>query len=740
MSDQRANSNRLADEHSPYLRLHANNPVDWYPWSAEALDRARREDRPIFLSIGYSTCFWCHVMERESFSDPGIAAFMNEHFVNIKVDREERPDLDEIYMAATQAYAGQGGWPNSLFLTPDLAPYFAGTYFPPEPRHGMPSFTQVLEAMASAWSNRREDVQEQAKSVEAAVRHYLEDRGRPSPKPPGSEPFGRSLEALGQAFDPEWGGFGGAPKFPTPGNLLVLLEAARDQDEAALHRLSVTLDRMARGGIFDQLAGGFHRYATDRAWRVPHFEKMLYDNGLLLEIYGRTHALTRDPQAARVCRSIVSFLNSEMRSPEGGFWSALDAETAGREGAYYVWTREELLRVLGEEDFGFVAPLWGFSEAPFFEEHGYVLHIPQPLEDLARRRRKTVDELLSELEPHRRKLLEVRSARKRPATDDKILADWNGLVTRGLAIAGEALGDESMIEAARSTARFLLKSMRVRGELHHVWHRGSVAVPAVLTDYVFVIAGLLELHRITREPEWLTAALELRSEQQERLGDADGGFFTAAAASDLLARSREIFDGAVPSGNGQAALNDLELAELTGEKRWRRRAEQTLCAFSEPIEQRPEGARLLALAAYRLTAASGSEDGPGQGEAHPDLLEEASNLIAAKLSIHGGGAESWQAFDLQVEVAAGWHIYPPQPESGEGRQTVLEGGPEVELRNVRWPEATVGREHGQPVYDGRLSISGELSRRSGVEVALRMRAHPCDASRCVGPIELLIRP
>ncbi|HKV07794.1 MAG TPA: thioredoxin domain-containing protein, partial [Thermoanaerobaculia bacterium] len=435
-------TNRLAGESSPYLLLHQHNPVDWYPWGAEAIEKARQEDRPIFLSVGYSTCYWCHVMERESFSSPAIAELMNRHFVNVKLDREERPDLDEIYMTATQILSGQGGWPNSVFLTPDLKPFYAGTYFPPTDRYGRPGFASVLEDLATAWRTRRADVEEQAEEMAKAMGRFLEERSKPADEPPRASVARQALESLARRFDPTWGGFGGAPKFPTPSNLYLCLELAGEHPEAG-EMLTATLDQMARGGIYDQLAGGFHRYATDREWKIPHFEKMLYDNGFLLELYAREHARTGDPQAARVVRETAEWVAREMTSPEGAFWSAIDAETHGHEGAYYVWTQEELKAALGEEDFTFLAPILGFDGPPFFEGSHYVLHLPERLETVASRRRMAAEQLVRDVEMGKAKLLAARANRDRPLTDDKVLADWNGMLITGLAVAGKLLGERS---------------------------------------------------------------------------------------------------------------------------------------------------------------------------------------------------------------------------------------------------------------------------------------------------------
>ncbi len=594
-----ARENRLAGEVSPYLLLHKTNPVDWYPWGEEALERARVEDKPIFLSVGYSTCYWCHVMERESFSDPQVAALMNEHFVNVKLDREERPELDEIYMAATQLLNQQGGWPNSVFLTPQLMPYFAGTYFPPTDRQGMPGFPTVLHSMAEAWKSRRDDVHAQAKELEGAMRRFLEERGAPAAAPPPAAVAERSLEALAGRFDASWGGFGDAPKFPSPANLFLLDELAPEQPEAA-RMLGHTLDQMARGGLYDQLAGGFHRYATDREWKIPHFEKMLYDNGLLLELYARQHGRTGEDEPARIARETGEFLAREMSAPEGGFWSAVDAETHGHEGAYYVWDLEELEAVLGAEDAGFLATLYGFDRAPFFEDSSYVLHLPQDLEEQARRRRMTRADLLEQIAPLKARLLAARGERERPATDDKVLADWNGMAISGLAAAGRILGEGWMVERAARAADFVWDHLRPGGVLHHSWRAGQAKHPAFLTDYVFYVRGLLALHEATAEPRWLERSRALTNEQIERLADPRGGFCVAGEQPDVLFRSREVFDGALPSANAVAVLNFVELARRTGDERWRRLAEATLRAFGALVEQQPDAARMLALAARRF--------------------------------------------------------------------------------------------------------------------------------------------
>jgi len=740
MNGEQAGENRLAAETSPYLLLHKSNPVEWYPWGEEALARAKREDMPIFLSVGYSTCYWCHVMERESFSDPAMAEKMNRDFVCVKVDREERPDLDEIYMLATQILSHHGGWPNSVFLTPELRPFFAGTYFPPRDLPGRPGFVTVLDSLAEAWRSRRQDIEEQAESVAEAMQRYLASQGGPpvgSSEPP---PIGRVLRDLESHFDSRWGGFGGAPKFPTPANLLLLLEVA-ETDASAGRMLSKTLDNMARGGIFDQLAGGFHRYATDAEWKVPHFEKMLYDNGLLLEVYARQWARTADPEAARIARRISEFLATEMTSPEGAFWSAIDAETQGREGAYYVWQREELLAALGNENFGFLAPLFGFEGPPFFEADRYVLHLPDSVDDQALRRRLERKELLAQIRPLRAALLEARTQRQRPATDDKILADWNGLAISGLATAGRLLPDEEMTKRASDAAEFVLARMRPNGgPLQHTWREGVARVGAFLADYAFLIRGLLELHESTGENRWLMEASSLAEEQERRLGDRVGGYFVAAASDELPFRSKEIFDGALPSGNGIAVQNLLRLAEASGEERWLERAHESIGSFSVLLEQRPEAVKTLLVGSLRYQRMGSDEseavvsgEWVGAPEVSVDLAEESRQIVAAGLATGTADDEGWRQFRLEIQIEKGWHLN--APDGGASARSLGLLGEEVEIRGLLWPAAEWLRPAGSfeaaPVYTGQLQVSGQLRPASSAVARLWLEFQPCDERRCL---------
>jgi uncharacterized protein YyaL (SSP411 family) len=712
MSTDASRANRLARSSSPYLLLHQFNPVDWYPWGSEALERARREDKPLFLSVGYSTCYWCHVMERESFSDPDLADFMNRNFVNVKLDREERPELDEIYMTATQLITGQGGWPNSVFLFPDLRPFFAGTYFPPEERHGRPGFGTVLGAVAEAWRSKRAELEEHAAELTVAMRHFLEERGEPSAEAPGKEATEASFASLRRRFDATWGGFGAAPKFPTPANLFFLEEraAAAAADEAAGPMLSLTLDAMDRGGIHDQLAGGFHRYATDREWRVPHFEKMLYDNGLLLELFAGEFARTGSADAARVVRRTAGFLEREMTAPGGAFWSAIDAETDGHEGAFYVWTREALDAALGVEDADFLAPLLGFDRPPFFEQRAYVLHRPAAWEVLAARRQMTREALLAEVDPLLDRLLAARAHRRRPLTDDKILAEWNGMAIRGLARAGEALREPAFVAAAARAAEFVLSELRPAGSPLRRAHRAAASeVPAFLADYVYLVRGLLGLLSATRDGRWLEAARALHAEQQRRLSDPRGGYFTAAESADVSFRSREVFDGAVPAANAIAAWNALELAEATGESRFADEAHAIARAFGGVLHSQPEGPRMLAALLPRLGGVAGGPSaapaaGPGSSAVH----------VRMTFATAAGERAAERTFALDVTIDEGWSCRPP-----DGLRLDVEGGEILEIDDPG---------HGE----GAFQVRGRL-RKDAPRTRLVATFHVCDDERCLAP-------
>ena len=580
--------NRLAREKSPYLLQHAHNPVDWYPWGEEALARAREEDKPIFLSVGYSTCHWCHVMERESFEDEAVAALMNEHYVCIKVDREERPDVDEIYMAAVQAMTGQGGWPLSAWLTPQLEPFYGGTYFPPDDRFGRPGFPRVLSALAEAWTNERDKVFAQAAQLRQALEGLGGIRGERGT-------LDRSLvdaayEQLAGSYDARWGGWGGAPKFPrTDFGALALRHFARTGDQQALTMVERTLESMARGGMFDHLAGGFARYSTDDRWLVPHFEKMLYDNAQLAFHYLEAHQLTGREDFAEVARRTLDYVLATMTDPEGGFHSAEDADSEGVEGKFYVWSLEEIGRVLDGVERDLFVRMYGVSAAGNWEGSN-VLERVATVEELASSDGLSEPEVRAHLESARSRLLAAREKRVRPGRDDKVLTAWNGLMIEALARGAVVLDDDRYLEAASRAAGFVLRELRDdEGRLLRRWREGEARIAGYAEDHALLVRGLLELYQAGLDLEWLEHARALHDELFAVFGDPEDGalFNTRPDQDDLIVRTKAGYDGSVPTANSVAAANALKLFELTGERAYADQVEGILRAFEPVLREAP---------------------------------------------------------------------------------------------------------------------------------------------------------
>ncbi|HUG75412.1 MAG TPA: thioredoxin domain-containing protein [Acidimicrobiia bacterium] len=588
-------TNRLADETSPYLLQHAHNPVDWYPWGEAALSRARELERPIFLSIGYAACHWCHVMERESFEDEATAADLNEHFVSIKVDREERPDLDAIYMAAVQTMTGQGGWPMSVFLTPDGRPFYGGTYFPNEPRHGMPSFRQLLARIAEAWADQRDEVEATATRLAEHIRagqqvpSGLGEAEAAQPAVDATDRLVQAREALSSSFDARNGGWGGAPKFPASMTIeLLLREYVRSGDRQARLMAGKTLDAMADGGIYDHLGGGFARYATDAIWLVPHFEKMLYDNAQLGRVYLHAWQVTGDERYAAVARETLDFMAHELRNPpSGAFASSLDADTEGVEGATYVWSRGQVRGVLGEDAALFEAA-YGVTDRGNWEGHT-ILTRARSDTALAAELGRPREEIAEALSRARVKLHRARGARPQPARDDKVLTAWNGLTIAAFAEAGRAFSDEGYRRIAAEAADFVLGEMRTpEGRLLRSWKDGPAQHAAVLEDHAHLADGLLALYEATFEERWFSAARHLADLILTHFAAADGGFHdTADDAEALIARPRSLQDNALPSGGAMATLVLLRLAALTGEGRYRDAAERALMPIVPAAAQYP---------------------------------------------------------------------------------------------------------------------------------------------------------
>ena len=575
-------ANRLANQTSPYLQQHAANPVDWYPWGPEALERARREDKPILLSVGYSACHWCHVMAHESFEDPAVAAVMNRLFVNVKVDREERPDLDQIYQSAHQMLAQRpGGWPLTMFLSPDGTPFFGGTYFPKAARFGLPGFPDLCERIAAIWRDKQPDIASQNSEVQKALARTLPRRA--ARRPELSRDLLRAvLDNLRASFDPRFGGFGAAPKFPHPTDLELCL---RKGETDIAH---TTLKRMCEGGIYDQLGGGFSRYSVDAQWMIPHFEKMLYDNGPLLSLLADAWLVTGDPLYARCAEETAGWIVREMQSPEGGYYSSLDADSEHEEGKFYVWSRDEAQSALTGEEYAVLSPHFGLDQPPNFENRHWHLHVARPVEPGKE----------GILEKAKQKLFEVRAKRVRPGRDEKVLVSWNALAIRGMAHAGRVFGREPWIASARRALDFIRSRMWRDGRLLATSKDGHAHLAAYLDDYAYLMAALIELLQSEFSLRDLEFAKQLAEVLLAQFEDADGGgfFFTARDHEALIHRPKPGYDNATPSGNAVAAWGLGRLAALTGEQRYAAAAERTLELFYPMMRDSPAGYGAMTIA------------------------------------------------------------------------------------------------------------------------------------------------
>ncbi|MBI5563417.1 MAG: thioredoxin domain-containing protein [Chloroflexi bacterium] len=602
--------NRLIDETSPYLLQHAHNPVEWYPWGEAALSKARTEDKPIFLSIGYAACHWCHVMEHESFEDETTARVMNELFVNIKVDREERLDLDSIYMSAVVGLTGSGGWPMSVFLTPDGKPFYGGTYFPPTPRHGMPSFRDVLKAVADAWQNRREDILKNSDGILGYLKQTNDFVGQVESQSLSTGTLTKAEQLIGRGFDRINGGWGGAPKFPQPMTLEFLLRRYTQTHDAKLRTMiDQTLRTMARGGMYDQLGGGFHRYSTDAQWLVPHFEKMLYDNSQLARVYLHAAQALNDPFYRRIAVEILDFVAREMTHPDGGFYSTRDADSEGVEGKFFVWTVDDVRSILGDDEILFSEVYGVTSRGNFSAESGrsassHEQHLPEgqnilsmvkdPI-DVAQANGLSPIELETILGTARQKLFDAREGRVKPQRDEKVLSAWNGLMLAAFAEAARdpALADRAQLyrSVAEHNAEFLLRELRSpNGRLLRTWKDGRAKLNAYLEDYAAVIEGLIELYQTIFDERWFVAARELADVMLQHFSDPAGGFFdTSDDHEALVTRPKDLQDNAVPSGNALAATVLLKLYAFTGDDQYYKQAELMLGILQGALAQAPTG-------------------------------------------------------------------------------------------------------------------------------------------------------
>jgi uncharacterized protein len=588
-------TNRLIHESSPYLLQHAHNPVDWYPWGDEAFARARAEQKPVLLSVGYSACHWCHVMERESFENPAIAALMNEHFVSIKVDREERPDVDHIYMNAVQVLTGRGGWPMTVFLTPDGKPFYGGTYFPPEDRHGMPGFPRLLLAVAEAYRDKADDVQRTVGQLMERLTQL--EAPRPVAGPPPATAVLDAAANLARAYDAQYGGIGDAPKFPNTAVFDLFLRAARHSGERRYSEMTLfTLRCMAQGGVYDQLGGGFHRYSVDQRWLVPHFEKMLYDNAQLVPLYLSAYQLTGDAFFASIARQTLDYVVREMRDPAGGFYSTQDADSEGEEGKFFVWDEREVMQLLGDAVGALACRYWDVTDVGNFEHHN-ILHVTLEIEQLAKLFGRDVDTVRAQLAEARARLFAVRERRVKPGLDSKVLTAWNGLMISAFARAAEIFDDAGYRQVALDAVAFVQRELQHGDRLRSTWKDGVAKLNGYLDDYAFFTAALLDVFEAVQDRRHLDAAARLMDSTLSHFWDAaEGGFFfTSDDHETLIVRSKPSFDGSIPSGNSVAAMSLLRLHHCTGKQTYRQRAETVLGLFGEAMRSQPFGfANLIA--------------------------------------------------------------------------------------------------------------------------------------------------
>jgi len=773
-----AHTNRLIHETSPYLLQHAHNPVDWRPWSDDAFAKAREEDRLIFLSVGYSTCYWCHVMERESFEDEETGRLMNDLFINIKVDREERPDVDDIYMTALQLVSGGrgAGWPMSVWIEPQtLKPVYAGSYFPDEPRYGRPSFTQVCEAVADAWRNRRDDVMRSANEIASAVEARL---AAPQPVAPLDPAMARrGVEILLANHDSEFGGFGGAPKFPQPSYLFLLLEACEwfaddsgplPRDEAMVARIddavARTLDRMATGGIYDQIGGGFHRYSTDATWLVPHFEKMLYDNGQLASVYAMASERYHDSFYREIVRETLEYVLREMTDPHtGAFYSAQDAEVNAREGQNYLWTADqvrEALEAAGEDALiDFALRAYGLDRGTNFQDPHHPDEPPSNVLFLSAAPRTAAEDVGLSLDDFNRKiervnsvLLDVRRTRDQPGTDDKILTAWNGLMIAGMADGGRVLCEPGYIDAAARAAEFILKDMRADdGGLLRTSRNGTAKIDAFLEDYANMAAACLALRRATGDSRWLDAAIELADQAESRFADERGGgyFDTLEGRGDLFVRTKSTYDGALPGGNSIMLRVLMDLHAITGNDMYLDRAETSLRFFSSLIAQAPVGSASAVSAMVRMaeidpTRLPGSDQRAGDTDPGGVIPAEFAGLSAmmidrntARVSVDGSDIVT-----VTLDVDDDFHINAHEPGDPAllGLLVHVVGGEGI-VAHASYPQPEpydmAGFENRIFVHHGRIQIRIRFERVGEVAGAPRLaiRWQPCTETACLKPQE-----
>jgi uncharacterized protein YyaL (SSP411 family) len=754
--------NRLAKESSPYLLQHAHNPVDWYPWGPEAFEKAKKENKLIFLSIGYSSCHWCHVMERESFEDKEVADYLNKHFVCIKVDREERPDVDEIYMTALQVMDGRGGWPLSMFLTPDGKPIVGGTYWPKEDRKldegTARGFKSILAYIVELDGTKGKELRQQADKVAEMTEDALTRAARGIALVELTKALAMGpAEELRDRIDDRYGGFGDkergfrGTKFPSPPSLVAVMRAARRDKDADLAKLvTLTLTRMADGGIYDQLGGGFHRYSTERTWTVPHFEKMLYDNAQLIEVYSEAYRDDPKPLYKQVVDETVKFVLREMTSPEGGFYSALDADSEGKEGEYYVWTAEQIEKALGEKDAAVFRAAYGVSGQPTFEDRAYVLKRTRSLAEVAKDQKMSEEELAAKLDWIRTKLLELRDKRPRPFLDTKVLTAWNGQMIAGLAGAGQTFKNPEYTKAATRAAEFILANLRTKdGRLLRTYGKNGdgkaqAKITAYLDDYAYLVRGLICLHYATADARWLTEAKALADAMIKWYGDdKSGGFFyTASDGEKLFARAKDFHDGVQPSGNSVAAHNLVCLWQKTGDVGYRKLAEKTIKQFAGVLKANPAAVPALGEALHEYLVAGGKmAETKADPEPKKDARITSADVVKATATLGPPDKDGKRALSVKLEIDKPWHTYanPVENDDLEGARTTVEvyaGGKKLPAK-IEYPKGTAEKdEKGAEyrVYAGEVTITGSVTAADATDLEVRIKVQACttgENGRCL---------
>jgi uncharacterized protein YyaL (SSP411 family) len=770
-ADEPKKTNRLSKSASPYLLQHAHNPVDWYPWGTEAFEKARKEQKPIFLSVGYAACHWCHVMERESFTDEAIAKLLNESFVCIKVDREERPDVDAVYMAALQAFLGGGGWPMNMVLTPEGKPFFGLTYLPPRDKDGDEGFESVMKRVRDAWRDHRGELEKDAKNLSDAARRLaaaesaIISRG---PVPP--DLASKSLQELADQFDPNYGGFGAnskrprSPKFPEPVNLLFLLDLAEDKSifndpeksTRAREMAITTMDAIARGGVRDHLGGGIHRYSTDRYWLVPHFEKMLYDNALWLSACARAYKLTGENRWKKEVDDTVRFLRESLLLPSGGFASSLDADTNGQEGLTYVWTKEELESLIkAEPEAALFRDIYGLKLAPNFENRDYILAISERWATITNDVKLSQDEINKKLDPIRAALLKVRRTRPQPGLDDKCLTSWTGLAIGGLADAARLADNREALELARSAARFILDKHRSNNVLKHVSRRETISPDGpFLEDYAYLIDGLMKLHQATGESTWLNESKSLTTKMIELFLDPrDGTFFeTMAGATDLFVRPRNLFDNAMPSPAGLATLNLVNLAQITNEKVFSDTAQKSIDATSGFFNTSPDSVLSFVRAALKTNqknppAQLAKMDDPPKSKAAKPMPVTVAAVGSGNYKATAG-KEFKVDFDLLIEPKYHTYANPSGAESAKPTEVDLDEATAkpVTLKRIDYPEGEARQISSaglEPViiYEGKKRFVAVLdipqnASQGTIKTSLVVNYQVCTDQFCLPPTKL----